>query len=133
MRHRTTSAKLGTRRSINGSINQGPTPCCFSTTEGEPELYPRKGSSSHSIPLQGDNLHTYLYLYTGAMTRDLHSGSNTQMVWTSTHDNKGSIQQVSHHHHKRRTMPYHHYAYISSCLVSDQAYCMTYKTHAMAT
>ena len=44
-------------------------PCCYSTTEGELELYPSKGSSNHSIPLHKDN--PILYYHTGAMRRDL--------------------------------------------------------------
>ena len=78
-------------------------------------------------------------------------------------NHKGSIQWVSCQHHKGKTVTHCHYAYISYCLVIDpentphmsahhntrscsplktvlgkirdqyQAYCTTYKTHAMAT
>ena len=34
-------------------------------------------------------------------------------------DCKGNTQQVSHQHHKGKTATHSHYAYISSCLVSN--------------
>ena len=42
---------------------------CYSTTEGEPELYPSKGSSNHSTPLHQEQ--PSLHLYTGTVMRDL--------------------------------------------------------------
>ena len=45
-------------------------PCCYSTTEGEPELYHSEGSSSHSTPLHQEQP-TILHCHTGATMRDL--------------------------------------------------------------
>ena len=51
-------------------------PCCYFTTEGEPELYPSKGSTAACPLTLGQNNHSTpisasLHLYTGAMMRDL--------------------------------------------------------------
>ena len=45
------------------------TPYFYSTTEGEPELHPSKGSTQ-SAPLHWDRA-SILYLYTGDVIRDL--------------------------------------------------------------
>ena len=44
-------------------------PCCHSTTEGEPELYPNKGSSSHPILSHWEQL--ILHSHSVAVIRDL--------------------------------------------------------------
>ena len=53
-----------------------PAPCCYSTTEGEPELYPSEGGTAVCTRTLGQNNHstlpvTSLHLYTGAVMRDL--------------------------------------------------------------
>ena len=53
-----------------------PAPCCYSTTEGEPELYPSKGSTTVYTLTLGQKNHSTapaasLYFHTGAVMRDL--------------------------------------------------------------
>ena len=91
-----------------------PVPCYYySTTEGEPELYLNKGDIPFCTPAG------ILHLYTGAMARDLTVEQHLNGMDQHSTNHKGSIQQVSCHHQKGMTTPYHQYAYLCSCLVSD--------------
>ena len=70
--------------------------------------------TSHSAPQ-----HSNLHIHTGAMMRDLTVEQHLNGADQCSTNHKGSIKQVSHHHYKGKTMPYHQYAYLCSCLVSD--------------
>ena len=103
-----------------------PAPCFYSTTEGEPELYPKGITqvAQQSAPMHWDRTTILdpqqpVCTFTLVMWWETLQWKQGLMVWTSTQPTaKESIEQVSCHHCKGKTMPHHHYAYICACLVS---------------